>query len=330
MATVKGGCAVSFQYPKPQRSPAAISPELQGPSILINNVLLSSKTPKTPSGPPSGKSRRKALGQHFLTSGAILNRIVKAAELTAEDLVVEIGPGAGAMTGLLLEQAGRVVAVEVDGYLAKMLTSRLGNPPALTVLEADARYVDLVSLVPKGQSYKVAANLPYYAANPIVRRFLEAVHKPSLMVLTLQQEVAEAMTAEPGKMNILSVAVQFYAEATLVCTVPASAFRPPPKVTSAVVQLVLRSTPAVEVDDADGFFGLVRAGFSAPRKKLRNSLGHGLALSGAAADGLLAQAEVDGHRRPATLSLAEWADLYRAWSAYPLMEDPRRDAKETG
>ena len=314
MATVKGGCAVSFNHPTHSFS----LPNIQERSAPITNVLLS---PKTSSGPPSGKSRRKALGQHFLTSGDILDRIVEAAELTSEDVVLEIGPGAGAMTGPLLEQAARVVAVEVDGYLANTLAARLGNPAGLTVVEADARYVDLDQLVSDGQKYKVAANLPYYAANPIVRRFLEADNKPSLMVLTLQEEVAEAMTAEPGKMNMLSVAVQFYAEATLVCTVPASAFRPPPKVTSAVVKLVLRSAPAVDVDEADGFFRLVRAGFSAPRKQLRNSLGHGLALNGAAAGGLLAQAEVDGQRRAGTLALAEWAALYRAWIGYSSGED---------
>lgn len=269
------------------------------------------------------------MGQHFLVSGRILNRIAAAAELTPEDVVVEIGPGAGALTGRLLEQAGRVVAVEVDAHLVNTLPARLGNPASLTVFEADARYVDLSSLVPSGQRYKVAANLPYYAANPIVRRFLEAAHKPTLMVLTLQQEVAASMTATPGKMSMLSVAVQYYAQAEIVCSVPASAFQPPPKVTSAVVKLVLRPAPAVDVDDADSFFGLVRAGFSAPRKQLRNSLGHGLALSGAAVDVLLARADVDVKRRAETLALPEWAAIYRVWSALDPDEDQDQDQGES-
>ena len=255
------------------------------------------------------------MGQHFLASGRILNRIAAAAELTPEDLVVEIGPGMGALTRHLLDQAGRVVAVEVDTHLATTLPARLGNPASLTVLEADARYVDLSSLALPAQQYKVAANLPYYAANPIVRRFLEADHQPALMVLTLQQEVAASMAAAPGKMTMLSVAVQYYAHASIVCAVPPSAFRPPPKVTSAVVKLVLLPAPAVNVDDTGRFFRLVRAGFSAPRKQLRNSLGHGLALDGGVIDNLLVQAEVDGKRRAETLTLAEWAALYRAWSA---------------
>ena len=254
-----------------------------------------------------------------------MNRIVSAAELTPDDVVVEIGPGTGALTGRLLEQAGRVVAVEVDPQLATTLPGRLGDPSTLTVLEADARYVDLATLLPTGQKYKVAANLPYYAANPIVRRFLEAEQKPSLMVLTLQHEVASAMTAAPGKMTMLSVAVQYYAQAAMVCTVPASAFRPPPKVTSAVVKLVLHSVPAVDVHDTDGFFDLVRAGYSAPRKQLRNSLGHGLGCTGGIIDVLLDQAEVDGKRRAETLDLKEWATIYRAWSVF----DTDRDAEKT-
>lgn len=269
------------------------------------------------------------MGQHFLTSGRILNRIAAAAELTPEDVVVEIGPGAGALTGRLLEKAGRVIAVEVDTHLVETLPARLGNPESLTVMEADARYVDLASLVPSGQNYKVAANLPYYAANPIVRRFLEAAHKPTLMVLTLQQEVAAAMTAAPGKMSMLSVAVQYYAQAAIVCSVPASAFRPPPKVTSAVVKLILRPTPEVEVFDTDGFFDLVRAGFSAPRKQLRNSLGHGLALSGSAIDGLLGQAEVDVKRRAETLALSEWAGIYRVWCAIARAKESKEDPGKT-
>ena len=312
MATVKGGCAVSlfpWIFRLANRRPAL---------IVFDNIVLDAST--TPSTPPS-RSRRKALGQHFLVSGEILDRIVSAAELEPDDLLVEIGPGAGAMTGRLLGQAGKVVAVEVDPHLVATLPGRLGYPSALTVIEADARYVDLESLTPLGQAYKVAANLPYYAANPIVRRFLEAEHKPSLMVLTLQLEVAAAMTAAPGKMTMLSVAVQYYAGAAMVCTVPPTAFRPPPKVTSAVVKLVLRSAPAVEVDDADGFFALVRAGFSSPRKQLRNSLGQGLRESGGAIATLLGLALIDGKRRAETLALEEWAAIYRARAAYNPEED---------
>ena len=255
---------------------------------------------------------RKALGQHFLVSGRVLNRIVAAAELTKEDLVLEVGPGSGVLTRHLVEGAGRVVAVEVDPNLAQALASRLGLPPSLSVIEADARTVDIDTLVPAGVPYKLVANLPYYAANPIVRRFLEANHKPTLMVLTLQQEVARGMAAPPGKMTMLSVAVQLFAEPKMICNVPPASFRPPPKVNSAVIRLDVRPDLAVDIDSPDHFFTTARAGFSSPRKQLRNSLSHGLGVEGVVVDRLLEDAALDGTRRPSTLALEEWARLDRA------------------
>jgi len=262
----------------------------------------------------SSKARaRKALGQHFLIDDSILNRIAAAAELTPEDVVVEVGPGLGSLTRRLVQQAGRVVAVEVDVALATSLPVRLGSPSNLTVVVADARTVDIAPLVGQETPYKVVANLPYYAANPIIRRFLESEPRSLLMVVMVQREVAQSMVASPGDMGILSVAVQYYAVPSLVCNVPPRAFRPPPKVTSSVVKLRLRENPAVAVGDPDAFFTLVRAGFSAPRKQLRNSLSHGLEVSGEEAGQLLASAGVDGNRRAETLSLEEWARTYCIW-----------------
>ena len=262
----------------------------------------------------SAKARaRKALGQHFLVDSSILDRIAAAAELTPEDVVAEVGPGLGALTRRLVQQAGWVAAIEKDVELAASLPARLGNPSNLTVVEADARSVDIASLVGEETRYKVVANLPYYAANPIIRRFLESDPRPSLMVVMVQREVAQSMIASPGEMSILSVAVQYYAAPSLVCDVPPRAFRPPPKVTSSVVKLRLRERPAVEVADSAAFFMLVRAGFSAPRKQLRNSLAQGLGVSGDEAGRLLAWAEVDGKRRAETLSLEEWAEIYHVW-----------------
>jgi 16S rRNA (adenine1518-N6/adenine1519-N6)-dimethyltransferase len=262
----------------------------------------------------SAKARaRKALGQHFLVDNSILDRIAAAAELTPEDVVAEVGPGLGALTRRLVQQAGWVAAIEMDAELAASLPARLGNPSNLTVVEADARSVDIASLVGEETRYKVVANLPYYAANPIIRRFLESEPRPSLMVVMVQREVAQSMIASPGEMSILSVAVQYYAAPSLVCNVPPRAFRPPPKVTSSVVKLRLRERPAVEVADSAAFFMLVRAGFSAPRKQLRNSLAQGLGVSGDEAGRLLAWAEVDGKRRAETLSLEEWAEIYHVW-----------------
>lgn len=256
---------------------------------------------------------RKSLGQHFLADADIVGQIVTAAELAPQDTVLEIGPGRGFLTRQLVAQAGRVFALELDDALADSLAQRLDNPSNLTVVPGDARSIDVSSLIGAQTPYKMVANLPYYAANPIVRHFLEEQLQPSLMVVMLQKEVAQSMLAEPGGMGLLSVATQYYAEGRLICQVPPQAFHPPPKVSSAVVRLDIRPSPAVEVNDTEAFFNLVRSGFSAPRKQLRNSLSHGLGLSGSDTTQFLGSAGIDGSRRAETLTMEEWAQIYRVW-----------------
>ncbi|MFQ6026455.1 MAG: 16S rRNA (adenine(1518)-N(6)/adenine(1519)-N(6))-dimethyltransferase RsmA [Dehalococcoidia bacterium] len=264
--------------------------------------------------PNSSRLRpRKALGQHFLVDHHILGRIVAAAELSPEDVVLEVGPGSGFLTRQLVRHAGSVVVIEKDARLAAALPGQLGFPENLRVVEADAREVDIPDMLGGDISYKVVANLPYYAANPIVRRFLESEPKPQLLVVMVQQEVARSMTAAPGSMTLLSVATQFYAISKMVCNVPPRAFRPPPKVTSGVVRLEVRPAPAVPVGNTDAFFDVVRAGFSAPRKQLRNSLSQGLAVSGESVGQLLDSLAIDGRRRAETLTVEEWGQIYRAW-----------------
>ena len=252
---------------------------------------------------------RQALAQHFLVDQGVLARIIQAADLSSKDTVVEVGPGQGVLTRELVRTAGRVVAVELDPELAASLTRRLGNPPNLTVLQADARTVDLGHL----GDYKVVANLPYYAANPLVRRFLEAKHKPLYMVVMVQREVAESMAALPGRMSLLSVGVQFYGTPQIICTVPPSSFRPPPKVDSAVLRIDVLPRPRPKVDDVPRFFKLVQAAFAAPRKQIRNSLALGMTVSGDQAGDFLKRAGIDARRRPGSLNLEEWIELYRAY-----------------
>ncbi len=266
--------------------------------------------------PPRGARPRKSLGQHFLHDSRVIARIVDALELTDADVVVEIGPGRGVLTRRLLERADRVVAVELDTALSAELAQRLDFPANLSCVEADGRIADYPVLAAPSPNYKVAGNLPYYAANPIVRRVLESNPAPRSAVVMVQKEVADGMTAAPGKMGLLSVATQFYAEARLVCNVPPRAFRPEPKVTSAVVRLELRANPLMAVNDVGEFFALVRAGFSAPRKQLRNSLSHGLGVPGSEGGSILEHAGIDGRRRAETLNLDEWGGLYRAWEDY--------------
>ena len=178
---------------------------------------------------PTKHRARKSLGQHFLVDPRAANRIVAAADLAAGDTVLEIGPGNGVLTRRLVERAGQVVAVELDHRLAAELPARLGMPENLEVRQGDAREVAIEDLVGLDNPYKMIANLPYYAASPIIRRFLESDTPPTLMVVMVQREVGEAMTAKPGAMTLLSVATQFYAEASVVTHVPGRSFRPPPR-----------------------------------------------------------------------------------------------------
>lgn len=257
---------------------------------------------------------KKSLGQHFLIDPGIANRIVAAAALAESDTVIEVGPGTGILTRRLVRQAGVVVAVELDSRLAQELPSRLGEPNNLVVHNEDARNTDPNRLLDPATAYKVVANLPYYAAAPIIRHFLEANPAPNQMVVMVQREVGEAMTAVPGSMTLMSVATQFYARASVVTQVPPRAFRPPPKVSSTVVKLDVHESPYVEVGSTECFFDLVRAGFAAPRKQLRNSLMQGTGASADVVTEMLTMCGIDGQRRPATLSMEEWCQLDRHWS----------------
>jgi len=253
---------------------------------------------------------KKSLGQHFLVDRRVLGRIADAADLLQDDLVLEVGPGRGFLTKELAERVGRLVALEIDEALAAGLRERFDGRDGVTVLVGDARRVDIDTLAPQGAVYKLVANLPYFAASPIIRRFLEAEHSPALMVVMVQREVAREMVAAPGKMGMLSVATQVYGNPRIVAYAPPRAFRPAPKVTSAVVRIEVYERPAVSFDTAEAFFRVVRAGFSAPRKQLRNSLRHGLGLPQEAADAMLARAGIEPTRRAQTLTLPEWGALY--------------------
>ena len=255
-----------------------------------------------------GLSPRKALGQHFLVGDDALVDILEAAQIFGKT-VVEIGPGLGALTKKLAEHARKVVAVEIDPLLAAALQKELANFENLLVVCADARDVEVEDLVGK-EYFKLVANLPYYAAMPILRRFLESSHPPTQAVVMCQREVAMAMVAGPGEMSLLSVAIQLYGHPRIVGIVPSSAFYPSPKVTSTIVHIEVYHKPVLEVQDKGEFFALVRGGFAAPRKQLRNSLSYGLNLSVDTSATMLWKADIDSKRRPQTLTLDEWGQLF--------------------
>ena len=268
----------------------------------------------TSTPPPRAK---KSLGQNFLVDGRVRAKIVDAADISPDDTVLEIGPGRGFLTKALAERGCRLIAVELDDALIPRLAETFADYGNVEIVHADARTVDVDSLVGTETAYKVVANLPYYAATPIVRRFLERHRKPAMLVVMVQREVGREMAARPGKMGILSVATQVYGSPRIVASVPPKAFRPSPNVTSAVVRIDVYSEPAVKFDSAEKFFTLVRAAFSAPRKQIHNSLKNGLDVDPDAIMPLLRNAGISPTRRAQTLSIDEWKTLYREYASTP-------------
>jgi 16S rRNA (adenine1518-N6/adenine1519-N6)-dimethyltransferase len=262
----------------------------------------------------SGLKARKGLGQHFLVDGEVLESIIAAADLKPDDLVVEVGPGLGILTEALAQKAGEVIAIELDDRLAALLKKRLASFKNVSIINDDVLNIRPEELLKRQESpdYKVVANLPYYITSPVLRHFLTASAKPRMMIVMVQAEVAQAIAAMPGDMSLLSVSVQFYGRPEIISRVPAQSFYPPPEVDSALLRIQLYPQPAVGVDEG-GFFELVRAGFSAPRKQIANSLAQGLGLPKDMVLSFLEKAGIDGERRAETLNLEEWARLWRVF-----------------
>ncbi len=257
----------------------------------------------------SSHGPKKSLGQHWLKDPEILADIAEAAELTGDDVVLEIGPGLGTLTSRLLARANSVTAVEFDADLARKLPGQFPGKK-LTVVNQDILQFDLNQL-PK--NYKVVANVPYYITSKIVEKLMTAENKPSIAVLLVQKEVAERIAAEAGNMSILSVSVQIFAEAELDIEVPRQFFTPPPKVDSQVVVLRTRNNPLITPEDQRDFFRIVKAGFSAKRKKLRSSLSGGLGIDKSVAEELLKNAGISPDARAEDLAIEDWKKLLKEW-----------------
>jgi 16S rRNA (adenine1518-N6/adenine1519-N6)-dimethyltransferase len=278
----------------PARQPRDTTTLTRGPATVLRQL---------------GLYPRKRLSQSFLVDRRIAEAIGAAAALAPADTVLEIGPGLGLLTAALVRRAGRVIAVELDAQLAAALPGLLGHPPNLTVVHGDALALDPAALVPA--DYKVVANLPYHITSPLLRHLLATAHRPRRLVVMVQREVAERITAPPGQWSYLTVLVQLYAAPRLVRVVPPGAFYPRPKVESAVLALEVYPAPRVAATAPEVFLQVVQAGFKQPRKQLRNSLAEGLGCSPAEAAALLRRAQLDPARRPQTLTLPEWDRLYQ-------------------
>lgn len=255
---------------------------------------------------------KKSLGQHWLTDPTSLEAICREADIQAKDVILEIGPGAGTLTQLLIQRASKVVAVELDESLATDLPNKVGFPNNLEVVKRSILEFDLTAL-PKG--YKIVANIPYYLTSNLIRVLSESINPPSIAVILVQKEVAERVTAKPGDMSLLSVSAQYYWETSLGRVVPAALFTPPPKVDSQVLVLNYRTKPLFDNVDEQKFFRLVKAGYSQRRKTILNTLSSGLLLSKDVIKEKCELANVDIGARAQALSLDDWYRLYTAFEA---------------
>lgn len=255
-----------------------------------------------------GLAPKKSLGQNFLIDPAALERVVRAADITPQDRVLEIGPGLGSLTRHLARAARQVVTVEIDDTLLPALRAVLADAGNVEIVHGDILEQDPARLMQE-DGYLVVANIPYYITSNLIRHLLEAQRKPARLVLTVQREVAERINAQPGDLSLLALGVQVYGKPSIAARIPAGAFYPPPKVDSSVVRVDLYNEPQIPANQIDTFFRLAKAGFGQKRKTLRNALAAGLAMDGPAAAQLLTSAGIDPQRRAETLSLEEWRRL---------------------
>ncbi|MEA3449918.1 MAG: 16S rRNA (adenine(1518)-N(6)/adenine(1519)-N(6))-dimethyltransferase RsmA [Patescibacteria group bacterium] len=252
-------------------------------------------------------SPKRSKGQNFLINESVYNQIVEVADLQYEDIVLEVGPGLGFLTEKLAEKVNRVVAVELDDGLTEVLRARLKEKEIGNVEVINEDVLKIFNFQFSIFNFKIIANLPYNITSIFLRKVLELENKPKSLTLMLQKEVAKRITAEPGKMSKLTVSVQFYADAEILFNVPKTDFWPEPKVDSAVIELKIKSKK-YKVDDKR-FFQLVRIGFSARRKKLKNNLASGYQIKAEEAGERLKLANLNPDCRAQDLGVQDWIKL---------------------
>ncbi len=218
---------------------------------------------------------KKSLGQNFLINPRILDKIISAAEISKNDLILEVGPGTGNLTEKLAEKAGRVIAIEKDRRLIELLREKFKNTN-VEIVESDVLKLGIETLIGnlklgfENSHYKVVGNIPYYITSHFLRKIFTEWPKPNLIVLTIQKEVAQRILAKPPKMNLLAISTQFFAKPEIISYVSKKNFRPVPKVDSAIIKLTPREK--LQTDDVEKFFKIAKAGFAQKRKFLISNL----------------------------------------------------------
>lgn len=281
-----------------------------------------------------GVQPRKSLGQNFLVDEGTSRRIVDAAGIEPGDLVIEIGPGLGALTRIIADRAAQVIAIELDQTLIPHLESELEGRANVQIVHADALKVDYPALV-ANRPARVIANLPYYITSHAIRTLLECGVAWRALVLTVQMEVAQRIVAQPPHMSTLAVSVQFYGTPDLVFKLPPSAFYPQPDVDSATLRITSKtpSKTAPELGEkepsADEFFRWVKAGFSQPRKQIRNNIAGQLGISKGVTEDILIETGITPDRRAETLTLQEWVALVKMARSKQLQITPKDPSEKS-
>lgn len=254
----------------------------------------------------------RSKGQNFLVRSSVYEKIVESADIKKDDIVLEVGPGLGFLTNLLSKKAKKVIAVELDDKLAAVLKTGLDLQEIENVEVINKNILDISpsSFLPAKSSYKIVANLPYNITSVFLRKFLSTKSGLDSMVLMLQKEVAERITAKPGDMSLLAVSIQFYAEPEIIQIVPQDDFWPRPEVGSAVIKIKINSSTKEKIKvDEKNFFRLVKIGFSAKRKMLKNNLANGYHIDQEEAEERLKKAGFSQKVRAQELSVADWISL---------------------
>jgi 16S rRNA (adenine1518-N6/adenine1519-N6)-dimethyltransferase len=255
-----------------------------------------------------GLHPKKSLGQNFLLDDSALQLIINTAQISPDEVVLEIGSGLGSLTRYLALHSRSVIAVELDHNLIPPLVQVVEQYPNVRVVQGDILALDPVMLVDQ-QDYAVVANIPYYITSALMRHLLEARIPPRRIVLTLQREVAKRICAAPGDMSLLALSVQVYGHPEVIAHIPAGAFYPPPKVDSSVLRIDLFTTPLIPIHELNEFFKLIKAGFSQKRKTMRNAISGGLRINPTEVEALLIASDIDPMRRAETLDITEWHRL---------------------
>lgn len=258
-----------------------------------------------------GIKPKKGLGQSFLADEAQIKKIIHSAEIGKDDTVLEVGPGPGTITFSLLQQARRVIAVEKDKPLAEFLKTEFSDYKNLEVISGDILKINLAKLELTPRGYKIVANLPFYLTNYFLRRMLEEKIKPSEMTLVIQKEVAERIIAEGNKESILSLAIKMYGEAELVDIIPSEAFYPPPEVATAIIKIRIFKKPRLGAGERELFFRLIKIGFSAKRKQLKNNLAGGHGITAKEAENVLSKAKINPRVRAEDLRFDDWVRVMK-------------------